>query len=99
MTSANFILRQERERDDDSTLCVLRDDHPAMRLYESRKGSLRYSYAWPWGLAALDAMDHHDPRVPQAAREAWREWVENQEIGSLRNSNINDPITNINKNG
>ncbi len=90
--AANFVLRQERERDDDSTLCVLRDDHPAMRLYESRKGSLLYSYAWPWGLAALDAMDHHDPRVPQAAREAWREWVENQEIESFKNSNVNNSI-------
>ena len=77
---AGLALRRERERADDSTLCVLGDDHPAMRLYEFRKNSQIYSYAWPWGLAALDAMDHHDPRVPQAAREAWREWIENQNI-------------------
>jgi hypothetical protein len=85
--AANLVLRRERERSDDSTLCVLRDDHPAMRLYVSRREALIYSNPWPWGLAALDAMDHHDPRVIQAAREAWREWAENQEIESFRDPN------------
>lgn len=91
---AGLVLRRQRERDDDSTLCVLRDDHPAMRLYEHRKRSHIYCYVWPWGLAALDAMNHHDPRVPQAAREAWREWVENQEIESSKHPAID---TGINK--
>ncbi len=81
IASGRLVLRAERERDDDSAVCVLRDDHPAMRLYEHRAASASCAHPWPWGIAALDAMDHRDPRVSQAAREAWRAWVDGQDDG------------------
>lgn len=87
----SLVLRKEREREDDSTLCVLADDHPAVRLYE-RRSKIPMANAWPWGFAALDALEHHDPRVPQAAREAWREWVENQDIETFPHSIITSTI-------
>jgi hypothetical protein len=75
--ASRLVLRKEREREDDSTLCVLPDDHPAIRLYQSRITSASGN-PWPWGIAALDAWDHRDPRVRQAARQAWQEWIENR---------------------
>jgi hypothetical protein len=67
-----------------STLCVLPPRHPALQLYRRRRESAIYANAWPWGIAALDAWDHEDARVRQAAREAWREWMENQDIEGQR---------------
>lgn len=62
-----------------STVCVLPDDHPAIRLYQRRRASGVAAYAWPWGLAALDALDHADARVRLAAEEAWQAWIDNQD--------------------
>jgi hypothetical protein len=62
-----------------STICVLPDEHPAIRLYERRRTSGVATYAWPWGLAALDALDHKDARVRHAAEDAWRDWIDNQD--------------------
>lgn len=63
-----------------STICVLPDAHPAIRLYERRRTSDLYPVGWPWGLAALDALDHQDARVRQAAEDAWKDWLDNQDI-------------------
>lgn len=63
-----------------STICVLPDAHPAIRLYERRKNSDLYPSGWPWGLAALDALDHQDARVRQAAEDAWKDWLDNLDI-------------------
>ncbi len=73
-------------RQGSSSLCVLADDHPALRLIAYRTQRGFYQPAWPWGLAALDALEHRDARVRQAAEEALREWITNQdiEIGKVR---------------
>lgn len=73
-----------------STICVLADDHPALQLVERRRLSQLYAYLWPWGLAALDALDHRDARVRGAAQQAWTEWVTNQHIESGRQTLRND---------
>lgn len=70
---AALAVRRARERDDDSTLCVLADDHPALRLH---RWLASREVRWPYGLAALDAMEHHDARVRQAAKTAWRSWID-----------------------
>lgn len=73
-----------------SRICVLADDHPALRLVERRRISGIYAYHWPWGVAALDAWDHPDARVQQAAKQAWQEWVDNQEIEEAKHRVRND---------
>lgn len=60
-----------------STLCILPPEHPAMRLHAYRTEN-HYVPAWPTGFAALDAIEHADPRVAEAADEAWRWWIDNQ---------------------
>jgi len=72
-----------------STMCVLPDDHPAIRLYERRRTSGISSMGWPWGLAALDALDHRDARVRQAAEDAWNEWITNQDIEAMKHRTRN----------
>jgi hypothetical protein len=67
-----------------STICVLPDDHPAIRLYERRRKSGIYTTGWPWGLAALDALDHQDARVRQAAEDAWKDWIDNQDVEATK---------------
>lgn len=73
-------------RQGSSSLCVLAEDHPALRLIAHRTQRGFYQPVWPWGLAALDALEHRDARVRQAAKEALREWITNQdiEIGKAR---------------
>lgn len=66
-------------RQGSSSLCVLAEDHPALRLIAHRTQRGFYQPAWPWGLAALDALEHRDARVRQAAEEALREWITNQD--------------------
>lgn len=73
-----------------STICVLEDDHPALQLVDRRRTSQLYAYLWPWGLAALDALDHRDARVRSAAHQAWTEWVANQDIESGKQRLRND---------
>jgi len=67
-----------------STLCVLPGDHPAIRLYRTRRNDAAYVHPWPWGIAALDAFDHEDARVRQAAREAWRQWLGDYDLDAAR---------------
>jgi hypothetical protein len=67
-----------------STICVLPDQHPAIRLYERRQQSGLYANGWPWGLAALDAIEHADARVRQAAEDAWKDWIDNQDIEAMK---------------
>lgn len=67
-----------------STICVLPDEHPAIRLYERRQKSGVYASGWPWGLAALDALGHRDARIRQAAEDAWKEWIDNQDIEATK---------------
>ena len=67
-----------------STICVLPDQHPAIRLYERRQNSGLYPSGWPWGLAALDAIDHADARVRQAAEDAWRDWLDSQDMEATK---------------
>lgn len=37
-----------------------------------------------WLLAALDAIDHPDARVRQAAEDAWEDWIDNQGIEAMK---------------
>jgi len=67
-----------------STICVLPDDHPAIRLHQQRRTSGIYTTGWPWGLAALDALDHQDARVRQAAEDAWKDWIDNQDVEATK---------------
>ena len=67
-----------------STICVLPDDHPAIHLFDRRRSSGIYATGWPWGLAALDAIDHPDARVRQAAEDAWKDWIDNQAIEAMK---------------
>ncbi len=76
--------------DSASTICVLPDGHPAVRLVHRRQQNGSYAYHWPWGLAALDAIDHPDARVRQAATEAWESWITNQSIESMKSRTRND---------
>jgi hypothetical protein len=41
-------------------------------------------YAWPWGLAALDAIEHRDARVRQAAEQCLRDWIAQREGEIIR---------------
>ncbi len=69
----------EESQDHGSTLCVLAQGHPALRLFDHRSRIGSYLPVWPVGLASWDARNHHDPRVSQqAAPEAWMWWLANQ---------------------
>jgi hypothetical protein len=76
-----------------STICVVSQRHPAMRLHAQRIHANAtnpretnfiisspwdeglFPRPWPYGIAALDAIDHPDRRVRDAAADAWRWWL------------------------
>jgi len=78
--TAQITLLPHDQANGTSSVCLLAADHPAMRLVAHRRAKGFYQPAWPWGLAALDAHEHADARVRQAADEALREWITNQSI-------------------
>jgi hypothetical protein len=57
-----------------SEVTILDARHPLFGLLSERRKAERQD--WPLGLAALDAMDHPNPRIAMLARDCWRRWVD-----------------------
>jgi hypothetical protein len=70
----NVLAVPDDETSSTSTLCVLPDGHPVFTLRGLRRAHGQ-AYPWPWGIAALDAIDHVDARVRQVAEEVLQEWI------------------------
>lgn len=79
LTTSQSRLRSERIRAYDSEANVLPNDHPLWGIIDHREAG-NVSVTWPGGMRALDALDDPEPRVRDAAKEAWMEWVNQHRV-------------------
>ncbi len=69
-----LTTRSERDFAGASEATILPENHPffAMTAYRQQ---CKFEPGWPAGFAALDAIDHQDLRVCDAARSQWEQWI------------------------
>lgn len=75
VAAAGIAPRAKRERPYDSEAIILAEDHPLWAIRRRRQDD-EYGPGWEGGLRALDAMLDPAPRVRDAAKAAWQDWLE-----------------------
>ncbi len=88
VTNGKMKMFETREVPGASEVTILDARHPIFGIYEKRQQASRDG--WPLGLAALDCIDHPNPRIAMLAKDQWRKWIDEIQTANIEPFTPND---------